>query len=79
MFMLKRNPSRVSQIPLFADCSLLNLKIKIGAINMASGMVGTTLLIRVNIKRLNPRRNQSADEYFVLSNFDFMVFPLSIQ
>jgi len=56
MFMLKRNPSSVSQIPLLAGCDLINLKIKIGAIKNAIEIDGTKLLSLVNMKIKKPSR-----------------------
>jgi hypothetical protein len=56
MFMLKRNPNRVSQIPLLAGWVLMNLKIKIGAIKIAISIDGTNLLILVNMKIPKPSK-----------------------
>jgi len=54
IFMLKINPSRLSQMPLFAGRDLMNLRMRMGAIRMAISMEGTSLLILVNIKKPKP-------------------------
>jgi len=54
IFMLKINPSRLSQMPLFAGRNLMNLRMRMGAISMAISMKGTRLLCLVNIKKPKP-------------------------
>ena len=56
MFKLKINPSNANQMPLFLGWVLINLKMKIGAINMAISIKGTSLLNLVNIKIPKPSR-----------------------
>jgi hypothetical protein len=57
--MLKRNPSRVRRFPRLDGWVLINLKINTGAIRIATGIVGTSLLILVNTKIPNPRTNHT--------------------
>jgi hypothetical protein len=39
----------------------MNLRIKMGAMSMATGIVGTSLLILENMKTPKPRTNQTTD------------------
>ena len=72
MFMLKRNPNRVSQIPLLVGWVLMNLNIKIGAIKIAISIDGTNLLILVDMNMPNPRTNKIPGKYLCFVILDLI-------
>ena len=54
--MLKIKPSSVNQIPLFLGWVLMNLRMNIGAIKIATSIKGTSLLNLVNINIPKPSK-----------------------
>jgi hypothetical protein len=65
MFMLRINPNNVNQMPFFLGCVLINLRMKIGAINMAMSINGTSLLNLVNMNIPKPRMKYIVEAYFL--------------
>jgi hypothetical protein len=60
-FILIKKPNKVNNIPLKAGCVLTNLKINIGAIKIAIGIVGKKILYLLSTKIPNPSINKITD------------------